>query len=124
MKPEAISHISKYIKVDRNEVSLVVGNEYFPCGITIRDNHPWFYVFEDAEDDYPIPIPHFYFDIIDCKIENSWTLATEVFASGEAFTEFVPFEWARDDAFYEKLLDEDEKCMEVMKAIKLQTQRV
>ncbi len=111
-------YLSSFMRTDKNKAHLKIGDTFIVYGITFWNSHPWFYVFEDSTDTYPIPRPHHYFEVIDNKFDKSWKLTTEIHEHGGVSCEIVPKEWANDVLFYENLLNDDPQAMALMKVIK------
>lgn len=96
-----------------------LGATFIVYGVTFWESHPWYYVYEEPADTYPIPRPHHYFEIIDNKFHPSWQLTNEVYEHGGASCEILPQAWAEDALFYENLVDDDPQAIELMKTIKI-----
>lgn len=111
-------HISDFIRIDRNEVYLEIEAIFIVYGISFRNTHPWYYVYEEPADPFPKARPHQYFNILDHQFDPSWRLTTEVHDHGGASCKIVPEEWANDPLFYENLVDDDPQAMKIMQSIK------
>jgi hypothetical protein len=114
----ARNHLSRFIRIDRNEVYLDVGTIYVAYGVTFRDAHPWFYVYEDPKESYPIANSHHYFEIVEGTFDPSWRMVIGLTDKGSAMPDIIPMEWAEDSMFYEKLVDDDPEMVAAMKPIK------
>ena len=81
--------------------------EYTVYGIIFRDNHPFYYVFDDPDsDEYPVPVSAVFFEITDHRLSKYWRLFYKFNVEREKTESGLFFEeWANDIMFYEKLID-------------------
>jgi|GEM_PF-5852343 len=114
---DAVKHLSKFMRSDKNQSYLTVGMDYVVFGITFWDGHPWFYVYEEESDTYPIPRPHHYFDILRGEVDSSWVYVSEPQYGSHRF-KLLPKEWCSDSLFYEKLVDGEPEYLAKMKIIR------
>ena len=95
-----VKKIKKYFYLSDGNVNLIINKKYIVYGIMFRENHPWFYICIDDEDEYPTAYPMDLFEIIDDKLSEYWRLSIRE-------SSFVFEEWANDSTFYERLVDGD-----------------
>ncbi|HVK55324.1 MAG TPA: hypothetical protein VM532_09885 [Burkholderiales bacterium] len=104
---ELIDRLSKSIHLDGPDRDLVVGGNYKVQAIEIQHGSLWYYLHTVDVNDYPLPYPAEFFSVMDGSIPEGW-IANIVLISGSMILKRLSFtEWANDDAFYEKLIDED-----------------
>ena len=98
---------------------LEMGREYVVYGITFIDNLPWFYVCDEDRDEYPIARYSGFFEIINPKFSRYWELSTEISNDlNKIFSRIVIPEWAKNDLFYERLVDGEELEVSIFKKYK------
>lgn len=110
-----VLHLKRYINLTDGVVELEVGKEYVVYGIEFRDNRPWLYVCADDYEDYPKPFSQEFFQTKDGRLSRCWQLCSQPGHDGRAGTRLVFAEWARDETYYERLLDEDDQAVAVFK---------
>lgn len=110
--------IGRFLRADDGYANLVKGLVYVAVGAVIRDNFPWFYVFEEPEGEYPKPYPVDYFEIDVWRVPEDWIVRSHILSNGNSSTEIVPYAWASFPRFYERLVDGDEMATHVIKKIK------
>ena len=95
---------------DHEDVGIKVGQLYKVYGINLNffiENMPFYYICEDEHSSYPVPIAAVFFEIIDSKPSKYWNFVFEPGLTGR-FGFFLP-EWARDQRYYERLVDGGQK---------------
>ncbi|MCU1748386.1 hypothetical protein [Pseudomonas sp. 6D_7.1_Bac1] len=99
------ARLKRYISDSNGVLDLQVGREYVVYGVEFWDNCPWFYLCTEDDDEYPKPFAADFFETTDKRISKCWTLVTSPCEGDENSTRLVFEEWARDSAFYERLID-------------------
>ena len=84
----------------------VIYNVY---GIDYGHNCSWVFICENQDDNYPMAYPFPFFKIIDSHISKYWECGLSY--DGNIFLTFK--EWLRDDMFYENLLNDSPKELEI-----------
>ena len=98
---------------DDEELSLKLGEEYTVYGIVFYNNYPFYYVFDDMNDNYPRHFPAVFFEIIDYKLSKHWILSYG-YKNHESTSAFLIKDWAEDSSFYEKLIEGEEEQIKKM----------
>ncbi|KIF62638.1 hypothetical protein NX10_09215 [Pseudomonas fluorescens] len=113
---DTAARLKRYISVGDSELDIEIGKEYIVYGIELWDNYPWVYICSESYDEYPKPFALDFFEITERKISSHWVLKSQHTYNNKIKTQVVFFEWADDDSFYEKLVNEDEKCIEAFES--------
>lgn len=113
---DTAARLKRYISVGESELDIEIGREYIVYGIELWDNYPWVYIFSESYDEYPKPFALDFFEITERKISSHWVLKSQHTYKDKIKTQLVFCEWADDDSFYEKLVNEDEKCIEAFES--------
>ena len=108
-----LAMLKKYIFMPDGEIDLDVGREYNVYGVIFRDNYPWFYLCTEDYDEYPKPFAAEFFDVVDDKLSPHWKLSSFSKNKNKASTSLVFDEWAKDDSFYENLVDGDPEAVDI-----------
>ncbi|MEI7050702.1 hypothetical protein WCL09_09950 [Pseudomonas koreensis] len=108
---DTATRLERYISISDSELDIEIGKEYTVYGIEFWDNCPWIYICADSYDEYPKPFALDFFEITEQKLSSYWVLNSKDTYNKKVKTQFVFCEWADDDSFYEKLIDEDEACV-------------
>ncbi|NQT14628.1 MAG: hypothetical protein HQ582_17860 [Planctomycetes bacterium] len=90
---------------------LAVGREYEVHALELRDGGIWFFLQTVAVSDCPYPYPAEFFEVIDGAIPPSWAITFGHDIEGTRLRRLAFAEWATDDQFYERLVDEDAACI-------------
>ncbi|REJ69818.1 MAG: hypothetical protein DWQ31_03290 [Planctomycetota bacterium] len=72
----------------------------------------WVFIHTDIHGNCPYPYPLEFFEVVDSSIPASWEVSFVDRGDGCEFNRISFAEWAADDDFYERLVDEDVKCAE------------
>ncbi|MFJ2485637.1 hypothetical protein [Pseudomonas sp. NPDC087639] len=108
---ETALRLKRHISIGDGELDLEIGKEYVVYGIEFWDNCPWIYICTESYDEYPKPFALDFFEITDSKLSAHWTLKSKETYNNKNKTQLVFPEWAADDSFYEKLVDDNEFCI-------------
>jgi len=108
---DTAKRLERYISISDSELDIEIGKEYTVYGIEFWDNCPWIYICADSYDEYPKPFALDFFEITEQKLSSYWVLNSKDTYNKKVKTQLVFCEWADDDSFYEKLIDEDEACV-------------
>jgi hypothetical protein len=108
---DTATRLERYISISDSELDIEIGKEYTVYGIEFWDNCPWIYICADSYDEYPKPFALDFFEITDQKLSSYWVLHSKDTYNKKVKTQLVFCEWADDDSFYEKLIDEDDACV-------------
>jgi len=108
---DTATRLERYISISDSELDIEIGKEYTVYGIEFWDNCPWIYICADSYDEYPKPFALDFFEITEQKLSSYWVLNSKDTHNKKVKTQLVFCEWADDDSFYEKLIDEDEACV-------------
>ncbi|UVK86559.1 hypothetical protein LOY52_16920 [Pseudomonas sp. B21-051] len=108
---DTATRLERYISISDSELDIKIGKEYTVYGIEFWDNCPWIYICADSYDEYPKPFALDFFEITEQKLSSYWVLNSKDTYNKKVKTQLVFCEWADDDSFYEKLIDEDEACV-------------
>ncbi|WP_460352853.1 MULTISPECIES: hypothetical protein [unclassified Pseudomonas] len=108
---DTATRLERYISISDSELDIEIGKEYTVYGIEFWDNCPWIYICADSYDEYPKPFALDFFEITDQKLSSYWVLNSKDTYNKKVKTQLVFCEWADDDSFYEKLIDEDDACV-------------
>ncbi len=109
-----------YINLDDDEIigGLEIGKVYTVYGITFWDNTPFFYICDGEYDDYPTPEYSGLFEIVDERLSKYFLLSSVLLEDNQANTSLVFNEWAKNQYFYEKLLDGEENEVAIFEKYK------
>lgn len=110
---ETAKRLRRYISMGDNELDIEIGKEYTVYGIEFWDNCPWVYICSESYDEYPKPFALDFFEITKKTISSHWILKSQEAHNNKVKTQLVFCEWADDDSFYEKLINEDEKTVKI-----------
>ncbi|WLG63478.1 MULTISPECIES: hypothetical protein [unclassified Pseudomonas] len=113
---DTAARLKRYISVGDSELDIEIGKEYIVYGIELWDNYPWVYICSESYDEYPKPFALDFFEITERKISSHWVLKSQHTYNKKIKTQLVFCEWADDDSFYEKLVNEDERCIEAFES--------
>ena len=108
---DTATRLERYISISDSELDIEIGKEYTVYGIEFWDNCPWIYICADSYDEYPKPFALDFFEVTEQKLSSYWVLNSKDTYNKKVKTQLVFCEWADDDSFYEKLIDEDEACV-------------
>jgi hypothetical protein len=113
--PDTVSSLKRYISIGNNELDIEPGKEYVVYGIEFWDNCPWLYICSESYHEYPKPYASDFFEISDNKLSSQWILKSRETHNHKNKTQLVFPEWADDESFYEKLIDENKTCIDIFK---------
>ena len=108
---ETALRLKRHISIGDGELDLEIGKEYVVYGIEFWDNCPWMYICTESYDEYPKLFALDFFEITDSKPSVHWNLKSKETYNNKNKTQLVFPEWAADDSFYEKLVDDNELCI-------------
>lgn len=102
--------LRKVIHLEEDEdIGFEINRNYVVYGLNLNflvGNFPFYYVCENEESMYPIPVAAVFFEIVDSRLSKYWQF---VFESNDDYrSELVFSEWASDKTFYEKIVDGSE----------------
>jgi hypothetical protein len=108
IKDEAIlHHLCKHIHLDDDiELCLSIGIIYNVYGIVFWGGCPWYYICEEDSDIYPKPNAAEFFEVVDDRLSAYWVLEHRRDTRGNCHSSIVFREWAKNNMFYENLVDE------------------
>ncbi|MBV4488931.1 hypothetical protein HU727_025410 [Pseudomonas sp. SWRI153] len=113
---DTAARLKRHISMGDNELDIEIGKEYTVYGVEFWDNCPWVYICSEPYDEYPKPFALDFFEITENKISSHWVLKSQDTNNNKVKTQLVFCEWADDDSFYEKLVNEDEKCIKTFES--------
>ena len=103
-----LKYLRKHIHLDDDaELHLSVSRVYNVYGIVFWDGCPWYYICEDDSDIYPRPKSANFFEVIDDRLPACWVLEYRHDLEGKCHSSLVFKEWANNELFYEKLIEEE-----------------
>jgi hypothetical protein len=82
--------------------------EYVVYGIVFCDSHPFYFLCDEKDAEYPTPNYAGFFDVLDDRISKFWRLDYKSNDNGDAWTFLIHKDWASDPMFYENLIDGNE----------------
>lgn len=97
--------------------NIEVGREYPVYGVFFWGGFPWYLICYEPDDTCPAPKFALLFEQTDPTIPNTWILVPHNLNAGGAA--LLHPTWAKDDAFYEKLVDGDPTCAGVFRLMKV-----
>lgn len=102
-----VEKLKKQICMEEGYENLIVGQVYPVYGVLFwgEQNTTNYYICEDENSEYPIPLPADFFEIINGSIPTEWKLGFHRYSDGDQITNLVIEEWATDDMFYENLVN-------------------
>ena len=99
-----------------DEVGLRVGQKYPIFGIVFIEEVPWYLICRDVDSEYPVPYCSAFFSTSESEpVKGDWVLCKSSNFPGYSL---IPFEWADDSLFFEKLVDGDEISIEKFLSVK------
>ena len=105
--------LARSIHLDGPDSTLSVGSEYLVQALEEKDGGLWLYLHTVDALGYPHPYPAEMFEVIDSQVSDNWCVRIEDGADGRSWKRIAFCEWAEDDGFYEKLINDDENALEV-----------
>jgi hypothetical protein len=108
---DTATRLKRYISIGDSELDIEVGKEYTVYGVEFWDNCPWVYICPEPYDEYPKPFALDFFEVTEKKISSHWVLNSQCTHNKKVKTQLVFCEWADDESFYERLINEDEECV-------------
>ena len=109
------TRLKRAIRLDGPVNDLVIDREYKVQALEQRDGGLWVFVHSVPSSEFPYPYPSEFFEIIIGMIPNGWMVQFGN-DNGGTFLKRLSFpEWATDDTFYEKLVDDDVRAVDVYK---------
>lgn len=98
-----------------------LGREFTVYGIEFRNNVPFYFVCEEVDDSYPVPLFYGCFDVIDDRFSSTWKIVNDRGDGDESnILMILPRVWADSPMFYEELLEENEKEMGLFRELRCQ----
>lgn len=111
-----LCYLRKHIHLDDDApLSLSVGRVYNVYGIVFWGGCPWYYICEDALDIYPKPKSADFFEVVDDRLSAWWILWHRRDREGNCHPSLVFREWATNEMFYERLIDEHPLEVQIFK---------
>lgn len=107
-----LKRLKKYIFMPDGEIDLELGREYTVYGVIFRESSPWYYLCSEEYDEYPKPFAAEFFNISDERLSSYWKLSVDQ-GEEKILSSLVFDEWAKDDSFYERLIDDDPEAVEL-----------
>jgi hypothetical protein len=105
--------LARSIHLDGPDSTLTVGSDYLVQAIERKDGGLWLYLHTVDVVGYPHPYPAEMFEVMDSRVSENWCVRTEDGPDGRTWKRIAFSEWAEDDAFYERLVDDDENALGV-----------
>lgn len=108
------SDLKKWVKNyhsydDDHQINFEKGKEYVVYGVHFWDSHPFYFLCDSEDNEYPVTQYAGFFEVVDDRIPANWKLSYKVDEDGKPFTSLLRKEWADDPMFYENLVEGDEK---------------
>ncbi|MFA5632890.1 MAG: hypothetical protein WC997_15400 [Porticoccaceae bacterium] len=99
---------SRSINLDGADEDLIVGNTYFVFSLERwSDSGLRVYLHTVEGSSFPYPYPIEMFDVVDPTFPSAWGVGLEEVESGLIIKRISFEQWAKDDFFYEKLIDDE-----------------
>jgi len=103
--------LGRWFGVDSQIMDLEVGGLYVVYGVQVKDGWLRYFVADEVHSSTLYPVAYFatFFDVVDQRLSRCWTLGRR--SAAERTNELlITFdEWAVDPAFYERLVDGDDR---------------
>lgn len=93
---------------------LEIGKHYDVFGVIYRAHSPWYYVFADTNDDFPVAVPEDFFDIVDPNIPPDMSARIVKGNDGSSTLELIPAFWLDCEDVLERLIDGETEACEKM----------
>jgi hypothetical protein len=94
---------------------VVIGDVYEVYAIEFRDSGYWFFLHVTKSKEYPLPYPAEFFEVVDSNIPTGWSMKFEL-ELGQVLLKRISYEeWAKDDTYFENLIDGDAECVSIFK---------
>ncbi len=103
--------VRRWVNAEGKYNDLEPGREYQVQAIVYFDDELFFYLHSIEVSDYPYPYVSELFKIIDSSLPIDWEVGLHAEKGGQRFRRLGFPEWARDNSFYEKLIDGDSACI-------------
>lgn len=110
---KVVARLQRAIHIDGPLTDLMIGKEYTVRAMKQSDEGLWLFLHTVPQSDFPYPYPIEFFQIMDSSLPASWWLECDKLKGGSAFKHLSFKEWARDDQFYERLVDGDEEAVRI-----------
>ena len=108
-----VKRLQKCITLDGPNYDLIIEKEYNVQAIENRGDGWWYYIHSVEVNSYPYPYPCEFFEVINLSIETGWSVAMGSVNEQISIKRISFIEWATDDNFYEKLVDDDPECLQL-----------
>ncbi|MCC4607770.1 hypothetical protein LL967_07785 [Xanthomonas campestris pv. zinniae] len=105
-------HINRFMSEKRYE-NFEIGDEYVVFGIVFWSGIPFYYIYEEDNSDYPVPLCFDFFDVIDPTPSSYWRISVDDASVSGVQTFLVFEEWAKCKDLYESLLDGEVNSIEI-----------
>jgi len=109
------TRLGQAIHRDGPNTDLVIDREYKVQAIEQRDGGLWLFIHSVPSSKFPYPYPSEFFEIASALIPDGWVAQFRTSSLGTVLKRLSFPEWATDDTFYEKLVDEDSRAIEAYK---------
>ncbi|MDA3798971.1 MAG: hypothetical protein PF692_07815 [Kiritimatiellae bacterium] len=110
-----LRRLKKTIHLEGDICGLEIGHIYDVQAIEYHNEEGRFFIHTFEEDDYPQPYPIEFFKIIEDTIPSGWIITFDTSSEQTTIKRITFSEWANDDYFYEKLIDDDEESINIYK---------
>lgn len=107
------ARLMRSIRLEDGDGDLQIGKDYVVHAIERRDNGLWFYVQSVPANDYPIPYPAEFFDLVDSRIEANWEVNIALERETLVIRRLSFKEWSHDDSFFERLVDGESNAQSI-----------
>lgn len=87
-----------------DEYPLTQGKEYTVCAVGDNENIPWYCIYDDNTDYYPMWRPSFLFEVSDNRLSRYWVFSIEEMEGNKKTLLSFP-EWSNDHYYYGKLVE-------------------
>jgi hypothetical protein len=110
------ARLARSIRLQGADSTLALGCEYCVQAVEQLDGGLWFYLHTVDPVGYPHPYPAEMFEILDCTVPDGWCLRVEQGPLGARWRRLSFAEWAQDDIYYEKLVDDDIDALRIYRS--------
>lgn len=101
------SRLERAIHVQDSLPGLAIGWVYDVVAVEARSGGMWLSIHAVHNSELPYPYPIEMFEVVDDSIPAGWCISLDKQAPGVLIKRIGFREWARNDTFYEKLVDRD-----------------
>ncbi len=99
--------LKKYLNYDENHSLELIkkGQVYTVYGLHFWEGHPFYFICEEEDGEYPVTWYAGFFEVLDDRISKYWRLTYHSTELAFAWTSLVHKDWIAHKNFYENLVD-------------------